>query len=163
MLGYIGVSAVDAVRVYIRVMREGRGLTQEDLGDAIGLSRRAIVEFESGRTDEMKTGPLFRALRVLGASTQHIARLIFEPDLSEEDARHFAQQALGHETVDEIESIAYSIPDDRVAEALRLAEDLRQDPDHILEFIRFGRFLREKSVPYGSGPQDETKKEPPQH
>ena len=71
-----GAGSVDGVRGYIRALREGRSVTQGAAAQAAGLSLRSYTDWELGRTDEIKTGPLMRLLSTLEGSAEHIRRLI---------------------------------------------------------------------------------------
>ncbi len=57
-------------------LRVDRGLTQDELADALGVTRRYIYEIESGRPNLFATR-LFEALRELGA---HIELVPIERD-----------------------------------------------------------------------------------
>jgi DNA-binding XRE family transcriptional regulator len=78
---------MDGVRAYLRLMRQGRGVSQQKLANAIGLSRRALIDWEVGRSDEIKTGPLMRAVDFLGASLNDIQEMVSERADTEEGRR----------------------------------------------------------------------------
>lgn len=56
----------------IAQLRFDRGLTQEDLADALGVNRRYIYEIESGKPN-LYALRLFEALRELGAHLEVVA------------------------------------------------------------------------------------------
>ena len=52
-------------------MRKGKGLTQADLGDAVGISRRMVAYYE--QQDAQPPGPLLAKMaRVLGVTTDEL-------------------------------------------------------------------------------------------
>ena len=51
---------------FLARLRAERGLTQADLADELGISRRYLYEIETGKPS-LYTDRLFMALRVLGA------------------------------------------------------------------------------------------------
>lgn len=55
----------------VRVLRRARGMTQSDLADAIGVSRSAVAQWESGRAGQA-TPHLRRVADVLGVSVDHL-------------------------------------------------------------------------------------------
>ena len=59
----------------LRVLRAERGWSQQDLADALGVSRQTVNAIETGRYDPSL--PLaFRIARTFGASVEEV----FEPD-----------------------------------------------------------------------------------
>lgn len=80
---------IEAVRTYLREIRIRRGLGLEEFAAAIGLSRRALIEWESGRTEELKTTPLIKAVRCLNASLDDICYLV-SSEATAEDGRNRA-------------------------------------------------------------------------
>lgn len=55
----------------VRDLRRERGMTQSDLADAIGVSRSAVAQWESGRAGQA-TPHLRRVADVLGVSVDHL-------------------------------------------------------------------------------------------
>ena len=74
---------MNALQVYLRELRVGRGISQEELAKGIGLSRRALIHWEQGETEGIKDGPLFRAVDILGAALHHIYYLSKHPSMTE--------------------------------------------------------------------------------
>jgi HTH-type transcriptional regulator/antitoxin HipB len=66
------VRSAEALGDAIARLRFERDLTQEDLADALGVSRRYIYEIESGKPNLFAVR-LFEALRELGAHLEVVA------------------------------------------------------------------------------------------
>jgi HTH-type transcriptional regulator / antitoxin HipB len=71
------LTATDLGR-YLAEVRVARGLTQEEVADALGISRRYVYEIESGKPG-LFTHRLFALLRLLGV------RATLETDVSPVD------------------------------------------------------------------------------
>lgn len=136
------------IRLYLIALRKGRKISQEKLAMAVGVSRPTIREWESGRTEEMKGSMLLRAMAFLGASRVHMSQIITDPNLTEEDINRFAESVLGGGTVADIEALADSVPDGKIAEILYNSAELQKDPTGLDELLKFSRFLREDRSTY---------------
>src|SRR5947208_14763542 len=55
----------------IRSAREERGWTQDQLASAVGVSRSAVAQWETGRAGQV-TGNLTRIAAVLGVGVEHL-------------------------------------------------------------------------------------------
>jgi transcriptional regulator with XRE-family HTH domain len=55
----------------IRHMRQERGMTQEQLAEAVGVSRSAVAQWETGRAGQL-TGNLARISETLGIGLEHL-------------------------------------------------------------------------------------------
>ena len=55
----------------IRTAREGRGWTQDQLAEAVGVSRSAVAQWETGRAGQVTTN-LTRVASVLGVGVEHL-------------------------------------------------------------------------------------------
>ena len=62
----------EAIGERIRDIRRQRGITQEGLAEAVGVSRSAVAQWETGRAGQV-TGNLTRVAEVLGV---HVAVLL---------------------------------------------------------------------------------------
>lgn len=138
-------NVMDAVRAYLREMRIGRRISQDELADAIGLSRRALIDWEMGRTEDIKSGAMIKAIAYLRGAVSDIATLV---DASLDRGIELAKERLAIPTVQlseehqqQLQSLAQSIPEERVGEVLALLEEL-QRKDKTGEWLNFGRFLR---------------------
>ncbi len=55
----------------IRLTRQERGITQEELASAVGVSRSAVAQWETGRSGQV-TGNLTRIAAVLGVGVEFL-------------------------------------------------------------------------------------------
>lgn len=55
----------------IRAARQGRGLTQQELAVAVGVTRSAVAQWETERAGQLR-GNLTRIAAALGVSVQHL-------------------------------------------------------------------------------------------
>lgn len=60
-----------AIGERIRAARQQRGLTQEALAEAVGVTRSAVAQWETGRAGQI-TGNLTRIAAVLEVSVEHL-------------------------------------------------------------------------------------------
>lgn len=67
---------MDGLRAYIRLLRQAQRVSQEQLADAIGLSRRAFIYWETGQTDDIKLTPIVKAIAYLRAPIAHVQQLV---------------------------------------------------------------------------------------
>lgn len=67
---------MDGLRAYIRLLRQSQRVSQEQLADAIGLSRRAFIYWETGQTDDIKLTPIVKAIAYLRAPIEHVQQLV---------------------------------------------------------------------------------------
>lgn len=56
----------------IRDLRISKGLTQEQLGDLVGLQKSAVAKYENGKTENMKRGVIQKMAKVLGVSPSYL-------------------------------------------------------------------------------------------
>lgn len=56
----------------IRSLREGRRLTQEGLGVAVGVTKSAVSQWEAGATQNIKLKTFLALLEVLGTDHQYL-------------------------------------------------------------------------------------------
>lgn len=61
----------DLVGTRIREARRARGMTQGDLAAAVGVSRSAVAQWETGRAGQLR-GNLSRIAAALGVSAAHL-------------------------------------------------------------------------------------------
>jgi len=57
----------EAIGERIRALRRQRGITQEALAEAVGVSRSAVAQWETGRAGQV-TGNLTRVAEILGVA-----------------------------------------------------------------------------------------------
>ena|ERR1700722_1984336 len=74
----VGMSDPQAIGERIRLARQARGQTQEQLAEAVGVTRSAVAQWETGRAGQV-TGNLSRIAAVLGVGVE---QLMFGDDKS---------------------------------------------------------------------------------
>lgn len=109
VMGEGGLPNPDAVKAYLRELRIGQHFSYAQFARIIGMSRRALIGWESGETSEIKQGPLIRALNALNASLGHLAELT-TPDADAELGRRLARERLAE--------IAASMSDEELKKTL---------------------------------------------
>lgn len=137
-------TVMDAVRGYILELRKGRGVTQDELAEVIGMTKQALLEWEKGRTQELKGTPMLKAVEHLKGAAEDLMRLV---DASFEQGMALARQrlkepeildAVQHQRLDEA---VENIPKDQLDEVARILQEL-QKQGKTGEWLNFGRFLR---------------------
>jgi transcriptional regulator with XRE-family HTH domain len=61
----------------IKVLRQARNLTQEQLADRVGVTKSAVSQWEGGNVANIKLQTFFRLLEILQTDYQY---LVFGPD-----------------------------------------------------------------------------------
>lgn len=70
------VSASDAVRVYIRTLRDAQEISQDTVADAIRMARRTYTAWEAGtEIKDIKAPALIRAIKFLDGAFDHLEEL----------------------------------------------------------------------------------------
>jgi len=125
------MSGAEAIRAYIVTLRKGRGVTLDAMADAIKMPRRTYIEWEQGRTRDIKTPFAVRAVQYLHGSLSDLARI---DQLSEEEAADLANTILS------------GGDDSRRESAVALIDELLSDPEKYWALMGYGqRLLEERS------------------
>lgn len=90
---------MDGVRGYIRELRIGREASQKDLASAMGIATSTLIAYEMGRTEEVKAGPLLRAVRHLGGDLNDLLDLADDDTPYEAGAGRAAARLAGEPVV----------------------------------------------------------------
>lgn len=125
-MGENGTPNPDAVRAYLRELRIGQKFSYTKFAKMIGYSRRALVGWEMGETEELKQSVFIRAANALGASLAHLGRLT-DPSADADLGRALAR--------DRLAEIAATMTDEELKRNLRIirrkrgvaADDLDDD------------------------------------
>lgn len=128
MQGMIPMSA-DALRAYLRALRDGRDMTQEQVAQAIGMVYRSYVDWELGTTKELKATFLIRIIQLLHGSWEHAQKLA-KPNATVEQARDLALDALANDITskEELDAlIAEWHQDKQLRKTVRKARHRRKD------------------------------------
>lgn len=62
----------------IKERRIALGLTQEELGNKLGLQKSAIAKYENGRVENMKRSVIAKMAKVLECSPSYLSRFLFK-------------------------------------------------------------------------------------
>jgi transcriptional regulator with XRE-family HTH domain len=65
----------EPLRLYLRELRDKQGITQQEAADNIGLSLRAFSDWETGKSDDIKSRHLIRLVVLVKASWSDIVYL----------------------------------------------------------------------------------------
>lgn len=123
------VSSAEAIRAYIVTLRKERGRTIDDVADAIKMPRRTYIEWEQGRTKDIKTPFAMRAVRFLMGSIEHLEEL---DEMTQEQARELALEVVKGESSSQRER------------ALALIDELLADPVKLNRWLGYGERLAEE-------------------
>lgn len=111
----------DAIRGYIVTLRKLRDVKQADLAAAVGLQRRAYIDYEMGRTPDLWAAGLLSALRYLGGSFDHL-RDLARPSATFTDGREMAEMRLREEAGNELAALSATIGPDEYEAFLEQAQ-----------------------------------------
>jgi y4mF family transcriptional regulator len=81
MVTCVGVPVRDAgaVGAFVRASREAAGLTQVELAESAGVSRRWLLMVEGGH-EGAELGRVFRVLRALGVHLETGSPVVYSPE-----------------------------------------------------------------------------------
>lgn len=115
---------------YLRMLRDKIGDTQDTVGDAIGVSKRQIQNWEGGHSVP-GIEHLVYVLRYLGGSLETYIQLLLDDYASDDDIRKLAEHPAEYE-------------DDLEQEVRQRLERLKaKSPALAQQFADYGRFLDE--------------------
>lgn len=135
---------MEAIRAYLRALRIGRNICQDELGDAIGLSRQALNEWEKGRTYDLKGSALLGAVEYLQGKLADIGVLSHaSADRGIELARE--RLTMPHALADHVDQrftieVSEFLEHGDIEEAIEVLQKLR-DRQQKVSWFSFGRFL----------------------
>ena len=116
-----------AVAVYFRELREGRGYTQESLATAVDVSKRTVERLERSEGD-ISVEPFERIITVLGASPEEVNYLATNPSATVEEGKEFARLLLQFEQRLEPADLARLVSEEPRVQ--------REGPEHAVGVIR---------------------------
>lgn len=61
----------------IKALRQAKGLSQQDLADRLGITKGAVMHWETGRTKNIKNETMLELVRILETDQEF---LLFGPD-----------------------------------------------------------------------------------
>ncbi|MFI4890090.1 MAG: helix-turn-helix domain-containing protein [Steroidobacterales bacterium] len=59
---------MDTLGQRIRFLRQARGMSQQDLAEAVGVTKQAVCQWETGRIETMKRTSFLRVSEILQTS-----------------------------------------------------------------------------------------------
>jgi transcriptional regulator with XRE-family HTH domain len=90
-----------AVGEYLKTLREQRGLSRQDVADNLGVTTRAVVDWENGKhapgSDKMA-----KLIALLYANPGHIQALMMDTGATAETGRRLARQSVEQPQVSEV-------------------------------------------------------------
>lgn len=108
------VGTADGLRGYLEALRRLRKVTQAELGGAMGISARAVLDWEQGRTGTISAASALQAIAYLRGAFADLEALVGE-QATEEDGRAVALQRAAAALSDGAR--------DQVANVIRLLSD----------------------------------------
>lgn len=140
-------AAMNTIQAYLRAIRIGRSISQEHLAESIGMSRRALIDWEQGKTEGMRDARLFQIIDMLQAAVHHVYYLGTHPEVSAEQATAMAEAWLkGDDILDgEIDEFLVKIQDQgKMSEALTIIRQLSEDPSSLDRLLGYGQGLLDR-------------------
>jgi transcriptional regulator with XRE-family HTH domain len=80
-----------AAGAYLQARRKMAGLTQEEVARALGVSSKAISDWETGKYDP-SSETMARLLLLIHANAEDVMRLLAEPNATREDGQRVAKR-----------------------------------------------------------------------
>lgn len=105
------------VGLKIRSARQAKGMTQEELGEILGVQKSAIAKYESGRVVNIKRSTLKKISDVLDIPP---LELFFDENRQEKPA----QEDELSENIKKLVDFAKSVPDDKVELVLKVMKSI---------------------------------------
>jgi transcriptional regulator with XRE-family HTH domain len=87
---------LEAVGAYLRIYRDARQLTQEEVGAAVGVSGKQVYNWERGIHDPKSTF-MAALLKLLRVPPEDVVRLLNSPDATAADGEGLAHASLAAE------------------------------------------------------------------
>lgn len=112
---------------YLRVVREGRGMSQDDVARIAGVKLKQVSRWETGEAEPTATS-LAAWIAAVRANANQVTRLFIDPDATPDDARQLASEWLSQDGLDEIDRRVANLSDEEREIALRvLSSILKRD------------------------------------
>lgn len=111
----------------IRDLRISAGLTQEQLGEMVGLQKSAIAKYENGKTENMKRSVIQRMAEVLGVSPSYL--MGFEDDAPyyiDPNAAELAKEIYNNENLRILFDATRDISKEDLEVIVRMVEGLKK-------------------------------------
>lgn len=125
-----------AVGAYIRVLREGRGLSRAELASAIGTHESQLYRIEKGDQDS-RGSLLFTIIKELRGDIQDVYRLMTAANASADEGRQLADRVQDQLRQAESEGERHQV-------LQRLIADMEANPQKLDQLIGYGARLLEE-------------------
>lgn len=112
----------------IRELRIAAGLTQEQLGELVGLQKSAVAKYENGKTENMKRNVIQSMAKVLGVSPSYL--MGFEDDTPyyiDPEAAELAKEIANRSDLRILFDATRNISKEDMDVVIRMVEGLRKD------------------------------------
>ncbi len=112
----------------IRDLRLAAGLTQEQLGEKVGLQKSAIAKYENGKTENMKRSVIQKMAEVLGVSPSYL--MGFEDDAPyyiDPEAAELAKEIANRDDLRILFDATRNISKEDMDVIIRMVEGLSKD------------------------------------
>lgn len=107
------------IGIKIKLARQAKGMTQEELGEILGVQKSAIAKYENGRVVNIKRSTLKKISDVLGIPP---SELIFDEKKETPD-----EEAEVSENLRLLIDFAKSVPEDKAEMILRVIKSILGD------------------------------------
>lgn len=111
----------------IRDLRIAKGLTQEQLGDIVGLQKSAIAKYENGKTENMKRSVIQLMADALGVSPSYL--MGFEDDAPyyiDSEAAEYAKEIANREDLKILFDATRDVSKEDLEVIIRMIEGLKR-------------------------------------
>lgn len=116
---------------YLRVFREARGMSQEDVAEKIGVASKSVYNWEAGQ--ETKSRSLAAWIRSVQAVSDDVISLLDNEDATQEDGQRLAETRLSVENIRQLDEVTQQVGPDAVLQA---AFEVLQSPELQQEILR---------------------------
>lgn len=136
---------IEAAKAFLREIRDERGISQEQLASAIGLSLRQFSRWET-ENSKLKGEDLVRAIDFLKAPYEYVRGLILDDDADAKIGREAARRWLEGGGQEVLSDFAEKATDEQFQQAMVMLAALRANPRKLSLWIGYGQRLREESA-----------------
>ena len=124
-----GVMSTEALRAFWYEMRTGRGVSQKAIAEAIGLSPRAVINYEQGE-NEIRASAYIDGMLFLGVSSLPIEDLAREHATAQDGRRAALKQIRDDEPIEaKIDRIVAGVEPERLRKVVQeMVEEYERRP-----------------------------------
>lgn len=124
-----GMMSTEALRAFWYEMRTGRGVSQKAIAEAIGLSTRAIINYEQGE-NEIRVSTYLLGMRHLGVSSLPVDVLAAEGATANDGRRAALKQFQDDEPIEaKIDRIVAGVDPERLRKVVQeMVEEYERRP-----------------------------------